>query len=61
MFSGAPFCDPPLTHATRVRISSADNDRSFAKCPYWGSANQGGMIFLVTTIFIVSAQGSVSS
>src|SRR6202043_821363 len=59
--SGAPFCDPPLTHATSVRISSADNDRSFTKCPYLGSANHGGMIFCVTAVFIIRAQGSVSS
>src|SRR3981081_2950403 len=61
IFFAAPFCAPPFTHATRVRISSADNDRSFAKCPYWGSANQGGIILCATTILIVGAQGRVSS
>src|SRR5580692_2963220 len=61
MSSAAPFCAPAFTHATKVRISSGDSDRSFAKCPYWGSAYQGGIIFFVTTILIMEAHGRVCS
>src|SRR5580658_9728681 len=59
--SGAPFCAPAFTQFTNVRISATDKERSFEKWPYCGSANQGGIIFCVTTILMVGAQGLVCS
>src|SRR6185437_1795346 len=42
-------------------MSFWDNDRSLAKWPYCGSANQGGMIFCCTASLMATAQGRVSS
>src|SRR6202022_1620425 len=57
----SPCGAPALTHATKVLISFALNERSLAKCPYPGSANQGGIIFCCTTRLMLVAQGRASS
>ena len=58
---GIAFGAPAVTQATIVSISSWDSDRSFAKWPYCGSANHGGMILCCTASLMAPAQGRVSS
>src|SRR5262249_52581970 len=56
----SPSAAPPSTHATNLSISPCERERSFEKCPTFGSANQGG-IFLVATAFLIAfAQGRTS-
>ena len=44
-----------------VAICDSLNDGSFEKCPYRGSANHGGIIFISTAAAIFRAQGRVCS
>src|SRR6267378_1824033 len=54
---GSPSGAPAFAHVTNVLISLAVNARSFAKCPYAGSAYQGGIIFCCTTSLMLEAHG----
>src|SRR5579884_927038 len=48
----SPATPPPSTHATIVSTSDCFNERSLLKCPYFGSANQGGIFFSTTAALI---------
>src|ERR1700691_5714038 len=48
----SPAGAPALYHAEIVAISPALNEGSLAKCPYRGSANHGGIIFISTAAAI---------
>src|SRR5437879_7295571 len=61
MSLGSPCGAPAFTQATIVLISLSVSERSFAKCPKVGSANQGGIIFCRTTRFMLAAQGRACS
>src|SRR6266705_1982524 len=54
--SGAPLS----AQVERILISSWLRRRSLAKCPYWGSANHGGIFCVSTAAFIALAQGRAS-
>src|SRR6185369_9074802 len=54
--SGAPLS----AHAEITSISSGLKRRSLAKCPYFGSANQGGIFCVTTAALSALAQGRAS-
>src|SRR5450755_543134 len=56
----SPSGAPPSAHATNVSISACFKDRSFVKWPYWGSADQGGILRTATAVLMALAQGRAS-
>jgi len=56
-----PSGAPAYTHATIFCKFRSLNRRSFAKWPYLGSANHGGIFLEATAAFIALAQGRVLS
>src|SRR2546427_3527149 len=56
----SPAALPPSTHAVIVSISACFKDRSLLKCPYFGSANQGGIFLSATAALIAFAHGLIS-
>src|SRR5579862_6749556 len=56
----SPSLAPPSTQATRVAISCWLSERSSAKWPYFGSANQGGIFLVTTSSLMALAQGRAS-
>src|SRR3979409_2699641 len=61
MSLGSPCGAPAFTQATMVLISFSVSARSFEKCPKLGSVNHGGIIFWLTTRFMLGAQGRACS
>src|SRR5579863_484840 len=61
MSAESPSGAPAVAQATMVLISAAVSERSLEKCPKLGSANHGGIIFCLTTRFMVAAQGRACS
>src|ERR1700721_2896788 len=57
----APSGAPLFAQAVRVAISASERWRSLVKCPYLGSANQGGIFLLRTATLMALAQGRVPS
>ena len=57
---GSPSGAPLLTHAAMVSISVCVRDRSLLKCPWRGSANQGGIALETTAALMAFAHGLVS-
>src|SRR5262249_55579847 len=55
-----PSATPVSAHLASVSISLCLSERSLSKCPYFGSANQGGIFFSVTAVLIALAQGRAS-
>ncbi|PYR24518.1 MAG: hypothetical protein DMF92_22525 [Acidobacteria bacterium] len=58
---GSPAGAPLSAHFTIVSMSACFSDRSFAKLPYCGSANQGGICRDATLTFMLLAHGRASS
>ena len=65
MGGGASFASPcgaPLSaHLAIVSMSLCFKEGSFEKCPYCGSANQGGIFRVTTAAFMALAQGRALS
>ena len=58
---GLPSGAPASAHAESLATSASLRRRSLAKCPYWGSANQGGILRVTTAVLMASAHGRVLS
>jgi hypothetical protein len=56
-----PFAAPVSAQVTSFWTSASASRRSFLKCPYCGSANQGGIFPVRTAALIALAHGRVSS
>src|SRR5258708_8723748 len=56
----SPSGAPPSAHATNLSISPCFKERSFVKWPYWGSADQGGILRDATADLMALAQGRTS-
>src|SRR5258708_3408751 len=56
----SPSRAPLSAQAERILISSWLRRRSFAKWPYFGSANHGGIFCVSTAAFIALAHGRAS-
>src|SRR4029077_3572049 len=56
----SPSKTPVSAHFASVSISLCLSDRSLRKCPYFGSANQGGIFLRITAALIALAHGRVS-
>src|ERR1700761_2500425 len=57
----SPSGAPALAQAMMVWMSASLSARLLEKCPYFGSANQGGICFCCTASFIAVAHGFVSA
>ena len=57
---GSPSAAPLSAHLTSVSISLCFKERSLVKCPYFGSANQGGICRSDTAVLMAFAHGRVS-
>ena len=57
---GSPSGAPASTQALIFSTSASDSRRSFAKWPYFGSANHGGIFLVATALLMALARGVLS-